>query len=216
MAQVIPLRSHTFRIDNCIIDDYGVALGIGGIAIYSVLQRYADRTTGQCWPSIATIGNKLGLSKNSVKKHLQHLSALGLISISPRANAEGSHTSHLYTVHDPTQTEAVRWRQKSRSSGARGRSYSDPGGASPGDPPPSHGDPGGTSPGDPEQALRLEQDLLTRSGTVNIEKQPCDHPGHRHSSPFPGLQMCIECFRHWSVPLTTSPPAADPARHQHA
>ena len=66
MAQVIPLRPHTFRLDNCIIDDYAAEMGAIGVAVYAVLQRYADRTTGQCWPSVATIAVTLRLSKNCV------------------------------------------------------------------------------------------------------------------------------------------------------
>jgi hypothetical protein len=27
MAQVIPLRPHTFRLDNCVIDDYAAEMG---------------------------------------------------------------------------------------------------------------------------------------------------------------------------------------------
>ena len=107
MAQVIPLRPHTFRLDNCLIDDYAAEIGALGVAIYAVLQRYADRTTGQCWPSVATIARLLRLSKNCVKKYLHLLARLGLITIAPRATAEGDPTSNLYTVHDPTQRDAV-------------------------------------------------------------------------------------------------------------
>ena len=114
MAQVIPLRPHTFRLDNCLIDDYAAELGAIGVAVYAVLQRYADRTTGQCWPSVATIARLLRLSKNCVKKYLHLLARLGLITLTPRATAEGDPTSNLYTVHDPTQRDAVRRRQHAR------------------------------------------------------------------------------------------------------
>jgi hypothetical protein len=112
MAQVIPLRPHTFRLDNCLIDDYAAEIGALGVAIYAVLQRYADRTTGQCWPSVATIARLLRLSKNCVKKYLHLLAQLGLITIAPRATAAGDPTSNLYTVHDPTQRDAVLRRQR--------------------------------------------------------------------------------------------------------
>ena len=78
MAQVIPLRPHTFRVDNCIIDTYAAEMGAIGVAIYTVLQRSADRTTGQCWPSVATIAKRLDLSKNCVKKYLHRLVRLVL------------------------------------------------------------------------------------------------------------------------------------------
>jgi len=62
MAQVIPLRPHTFRLDNCIIDDHAAEMGALGVALYAVLQRYADRTTGQCWPSVSTMAATLRLT----------------------------------------------------------------------------------------------------------------------------------------------------------
>jgi len=120
MAQVIPLRPHTFRLDNIIIDDYAAEIGALGVAVYTVLQRYADRTTGQCWPSVATIARLLRLSKNCVKKYLHRLARLGLITIAPRVTADGDHTSNLYTVHDPTQQDAVRRRQRQRGGAAAG------------------------------------------------------------------------------------------------
>lgn len=208
MAQVLPLRAHTFRIDNCIIDDYGAELGIGGIAIYSVLQRYADRTTGQCWPSVATIAKKLGISKNCVKKHLHHLEALGLIRIANRSAADGQQTSHLYTVHDPTQAEALRRRQKGGSKNDRGGSKNDL--------PPSKNDLPPGSNFDPKQFPSFEQETLTSVLTPHMRGTPCENPAHEHRSPIPGLQMCIECFRHWPVPLVASTPAGDTERHQHA
>ena len=114
MAQVIPLRPHTFRVDNIIIDDYAANIGALGVAVYAVLQRYADRATGQCWPSVATIARLLRLSKNCVKKYLHLLARLGLITIALRSTAEGDPTSNLYTVHDPTQGEAVLRRRHQR------------------------------------------------------------------------------------------------------
>ena len=37
MAQVIPLRPHTFRVDNILIDDYAADIGALGVAVYVVL-----------------------------------------------------------------------------------------------------------------------------------------------------------------------------------
>ena len=89
MAQVIPLRPHTFRLDNCVIDDYAAEMGAIGVALYAVLQRYADRTTGQCWPSVSTMAATLSLSKKCVTKYLHHLTRLGLIDIAPRCRQRG-------------------------------------------------------------------------------------------------------------------------------
>ena len=132
MAQVIPLRPHTFRPDNCVIDDYAAEMGAIGVAVYAVLQRYADRTTGQCWPRVSTLAATLNLSTRCVQKYLRHLARLGLIDMAPRYTADGDHTSNLYTVHDPTQTEALLRRR--RQQGGAPAALLPPGQRSPRDP----------------------------------------------------------------------------------
>jgi len=207
MAQVIPLRPHTFRLDNGLIDDYAAEMGALGVAVYAVLQRYADRTTGQCWPSVATIARLLRLSKNCVKKYLHLLARLGLITIAPRATAEGDPTSNLYTVHDPTQRDAVQRRQR-----ARGGPPAAGGGAPDALPPqdnrhlvPHPGAPDGHEQDPPEQ------EDVTSVPTPKMAEQPCQNQAHEHRSPVPGLVLCLDCFRCWQVPLAVLPPAGDPA-----
>jgi len=200
MAQVIPLRPHTFRLDNILIDTYAAEMGAIGVAIYAVLQRYADRTTGQCWPSVATIARLLRLSKNCVKKYLHLLARCGLITIAPRAMAEGDPTSNLYTVHDPTQRDAVLRRQRARG-GAPGA-----GGGAPDALPPqenAHLVPHGGASHDPEQDPS-EQETLTSVAEEKTAEPACDHPLHEHRSPVPGLRVCFDCFRCWQTPLVGS------------
>ena len=202
MAQVIPLRPHTFRLDNCVIDDYAAEMGAIGVALYAVLQRYADRTTGQCWPSVCTMAATLNLSTRCVQKYLRHLARLGLIDIASRRSANGDPTSNLYTVHDPTQTKALRRR---RWGGAPGTG----GGASSAPPPQDNGNvvhhP--PAPGADEQCSD-EQDLTSVS-TLKTLGQPCDNHAHEHRSPVPGLRICLDCFRSWQTPLEVTPPALD-------
>ena len=204
MAQVIPLRPHTFRLDNCVIDDYAAEMGALGVAVYAVLQRYADRTTGQCWPSVSTMAATLNLSTRCVQKYLRHLARLGLIDIASRRSADGDHTSNLYTVHDPTQTEALRRRRGGGAPGIGGGEY--------GAPPPQenrhlvHHPP---APGADEQSP--DEQYLTSVPPQKTVAQPCDNQAHEHWSPVPGLRMCLDCFRSWQVPLAGLPPARDPA-----
>lgn len=202
MAQVIPLRPHTFRVDNILIDDYAADIGALGVAVYAVLQRYADRTTGQCWPSVATIARLLRLSKNCVKKYLHLLARLGLITIAPRVTAEGDPSSNLYTVHDPSQREAVQRRQH-----ARGGAPAGGGGARDALPPQDNGHlvpQGGASAGSEQDPP--EQEALTSVAADTTAERACDHPGHEHCSPVPGLALCLDCFRCWQMPLTGMPP----------
>lgn len=205
MAQVIPLRPHTFRLDNCLIDDYAAEMGAMGVAVYAVLQRYADRTTGQCWPRVSTLAATLNLSTRCVQKYLRHLARLGLIDIAPRYTADGDPTSNLYTVHDPTQTEALRRRRQ------RGGASRAGGGASGALPPQDnrhvvHHPP---APGADEQSPD-EQDVTSAAAPKTAE-QPCDNQAHEHRSPVPGLRLCLDCFRSWPVPLAGMPPADDSA-----
>ena len=205
MAQVIPLRPHTFRLDNTIIDDYAAEMGAIGVAIYAVLQRYADRTTGQCWPSVSTMARLLRLSKNCVKKYLHLLARLGLITIAPRATAEGDPTSNLYTVHDPTQRDAVLRRRHQRGEAPAA------GGGSPDALPPqenAHEVPQGGAPAGHEQDPP-EQTILTSLAEAKMAEPACDHPTHAHWSPSPGLTLCVDCFRCWQVPLAVVLPAGD-------
>ena len=199
MAQVIPLRPHTFRIDNCIIDDYAAQMGAIGVAIYAVLQRYADRRTGQCFPTVETIAQALGLGHTCVKKYLGRLVRLGLIERAARYTAAGDPTSNLYTLHDPTQREAVQRRQPRRAAPAAG--------GSPGDLPPasrSHLATHPRSPGVPKQ--EPQEQALTSVATAQTPAEPCTHSAHEHYSPVDGLTICLDCFRCWPAPLAGLPP----------
>jgi hypothetical protein len=213
MAQVLPLRPHTFRVDNCIIDTYAAEMGAIGVAIYAVLQRYADRTTEQCWPSVATIAKRLDLSKNCVKKYLHRLAALGLLIIMPRYTAEGDPTSNLYTLPDPTQPPAVQQRRQAGGAPSAG------GGAPAALPPqesahlvPRGGAPGGPDQEPPEQFLTSAMAPKTLAGPSSPPQPPatltapCDHPEHPHWAPTLDLQICTECFRCWAPPLAPSVP----------
>ena len=202
MAQVIPLRPHTFRLDNCVIDDYAAEMGAMGVAVYTVLQRYADRATGQCWPSVPTIAAKLRLSAKCVRKYLHHLARLGLIDMAPRSTAEGDHTSNLYTVHDPTQPEALlrRRRQRGTEPGTGGRERRSV--------PPLESGNDVPYPPEPRAAEQdPEEQYLTSASLKKTAGQPCDNQAHEHRSPVPGLALCLDCFRCWEVPPAGSPAA---------
>ena len=51
----------------------------GAIAVYLYLLRHADRRTGQCHPSTATIAKKLHYCRNTVANHVKLLEERGLI-----------------------------------------------------------------------------------------------------------------------------------------
>ncbi len=60
-------------------------LGLSGgeISVYAYLLRCENRKTFQCHPSYKTIGNAVGMSKNTVKKYVDSLIEKRLITTEP-------------------------------------------------------------------------------------------------------------------------------------
>ena len=57
-----------------------LGLSAGELAVYSFLKRCENRKTHQCWPSIKTIGEAVGMSENTVRKYIRQLEERGLIT----------------------------------------------------------------------------------------------------------------------------------------
>ena len=97
---------HYFPLPNEI---FCLDLSAGEIAVYAYLMYCEDRKTFQCHPSYKTIGSAVGLSKNTVKKHIDGLVAKQLITTEPTSVITKKGQKHngtlLYTVR-PIQ-EAV-------------------------------------------------------------------------------------------------------------
>ena len=94
-----PMPNEVFLLD----------LSAGEIAVYAYLMYCEDRKTFQCHPSHKTIGSAVGLSKNTVKKHVDGLIAKQLITAEPTSiitkNGQKHNGTLLYTIR-PIQ-EAV-------------------------------------------------------------------------------------------------------------
>ena len=80
--------------------------------MYAYLMYCEDRKTFQCHPSYKTIGSAVGLSKNTVKKHIDGLVSKQLITTEPTTVYTRKGQKHngtlLYTIR-PIQ-EAVEYR----------------------------------------------------------------------------------------------------------
>lgn len=80
-----------------------LGLSPGEIAVYSFLLFCEDRKTYQCYPSYRTIGDAVGMSRNTVCKYVRSLEEKGLI----RTDAYHCHikgrtqTERLTALHDP-------------------------------------------------------------------------------------------------------------------
>ena len=100
---------HYFPLPNEI---FCLDLSAGEIAVYAYLMYCEDRKTFQCHPSYKTIGSAVGLSKNTVKKHIDGLVAKQLITTEPTTVITKKGQKHngtlLYTIR-PIQ-EAVEYR----------------------------------------------------------------------------------------------------------
>ena len=60
-----------------------LGLNAGELAVYSFLRRCENRKTHQCWPSVKTIGQAVGMSENTVRKYIHQLEERGLIASEP-------------------------------------------------------------------------------------------------------------------------------------
>ena len=62
---------------------FSLGLSAAEIAIYAYLLFCEDRQTFQCWPSYRKIGDAVGLSPNTIRKHIRSLEEHGLLITEP-------------------------------------------------------------------------------------------------------------------------------------
>lgn len=58
---------------------------------------FADRDTGESWPSVATIGEASGMSERNARRTIASLRAAGWLRVTPRIE-RGSQVSSVYVV----------------------------------------------------------------------------------------------------------------------
>lgn len=68
------------------------------VRLYATLQRYADKETGACHPSRATLATKCNCTVKSIDRALVELIAIGAVRKRQRVSANGDLTSNQYTV----------------------------------------------------------------------------------------------------------------------
>ena len=77
-------------------------LSCGEIAVYAYLLFREDRKTYQCYPSYKTIGDAIGISKNTVKRYVDNLREKQLITTEPTQvtlkNGRKRNGNLLYTI----------------------------------------------------------------------------------------------------------------------
>lgn len=93
---------NNINADNyfCIIPEWVLYSDITATAVrlYGTLQRYADKETGACHPSRATLAAKCNCTVKSIDRALAELISIGAVIKKQRISANGDMTSNQYTV----------------------------------------------------------------------------------------------------------------------
>ena len=93
-----------FVVHNAVIKKYGPSLGPYGIAVYAALAMHATDTTGQAWPSVATIAHEIGASTSSVRRSLKDLETARLVHVERQYDEETKlYSTSIYTLLDPLE-----------------------------------------------------------------------------------------------------------------
>ena len=81
---------------------FNLGMNAGEIAVYAYLMFRENRKTYQCYPSYRTIGEAVGMSRNTVKKYVDALVEKQLIYVEPtkvKTNDGGLRNGNLlYTI----------------------------------------------------------------------------------------------------------------------
>ena len=86
-------------ITNYFLREWVNKLGIGPALLYLQLLTYCHKEKDIAWPSLTTLSNKLGISKNSLLKYRKILLKYGLIKkIVKRRNIRGNYQPNFYKV----------------------------------------------------------------------------------------------------------------------
>ena len=93
-----------------------LGLSSGEIAVYAYLLRCENRKTFQCHPSYKTIGKAVGMSKNTVRKHVDGLTKKRLITTEPTSvytqKGEKRNGNLRYTIRPIENAVAYHYEQQ--------------------------------------------------------------------------------------------------------
>lgn len=75
--------------------------------IYIAIKRFADNDTMRAFPSLKTLHRMTGISIRWIKKSIEHMEQIGVISVEHREDDEKGHQSNLYTLYDYAEIWSV-------------------------------------------------------------------------------------------------------------
>ena len=112
-----------FKVPN---EVFHIGLSYPEISIYCYLLSIEDRETYQCYPSYRTIGEAVGMSRNTVAKYVRQLEEKGLIRTEHTTvtlkDGRKRNGSLLYTILPPEQAvEQFNRRQLAKAEAAAER-----------------------------------------------------------------------------------------------
>lgn len=68
--------------------------------VFIALKKFADNDTMRAFPSLKTIHSITGISLSQVRRSIEHMEQLGVISVEHRTDKEKGHQSNIYTLYD--------------------------------------------------------------------------------------------------------------------
>ena len=75
--------------------------------VYIAIKRFADNETLTAFPSLKTLHKMTGISVRWIKKSIEHMEELGIISVEHRTSEDKGNQSNLYTLHDYAEIWSV-------------------------------------------------------------------------------------------------------------
>lgn len=91
-------RTSQDRGPFAIVPGFLIVASPSAIKVYVALALHADHDTGECWPSHRKLSHDTGLSKATVRRCIDELSAIGALTVIHRATEDGNQTSNLYRL----------------------------------------------------------------------------------------------------------------------
>lgn len=68
--------------------------------LFIAIKRFADNDTKKAFPSLKTLHRMTGISIRWIKKCIDHMEEIGVISVEHREDAKKGHQSNIYTLYD--------------------------------------------------------------------------------------------------------------------
>ena len=68
--------------------------------VFIVLKKYADNETMKAFPSLSKLHKITGISLSQVRRSIEHMKEMGIISVEHRTDGAKGHQSNIYTLYD--------------------------------------------------------------------------------------------------------------------